>query len=171
MPKVKRKNIRSTFQGIVNSSKKWRESRRINPYGMGIANYCGPGTKLLGQKAKSGTDSICKTHDYSFEKIYRKLKDNKITKEQAKQEVRKADNTMLENLKKVKEKSIQNKLLNKFSYAGIKLKTILEDNSLLDNLKFISPGEISPEVDLEINKEIQAEQEEQEVVEENKLIN
>jgi hypothetical protein len=112
-------------------------SFKVNPTALGLANYCGPGTKLEGQPCKSKSDCACKKHDYDFQNIREKMKDKEIDKKEAKELVRNADNDLLNSLSEIKETSLSDKFVNNISYAGIRIKTKLEDYSLLDPLTFV----------------------------------
>ena len=128
--------VKDTTVSVYRGYKELKESKRLNPYGLGIANYCGPGTKMEGQKAKSATDAVCKRHDEDFVDVSHGFKSGRYDRKTAIHKTREADNRMLSSLKQVKETKFRDKLLNKGSYAGIKLKTKLEDWKILDPLKF-----------------------------------
>lgn len=116
---------------ITNSFK-----NKLNPWGFGVANYCGPGTQLKGQKCKNKADCVCKTHDYDYDGISKGVKEKRYSKEEARRLTRNADNKMLSSLKTIKDDTWSGKLVKNVSYAGIKAKTKLEDWRLLDPLKF-----------------------------------
>lgn len=146
--KYKNKNItqhKSKSNGSIRKShsfvdklKNFSTSIKNNPSGLGLANYCGPGTKLNGQPCTSKSDCACKKHDYDYQNISNNYKTGKINKNNAIMEVRNSDNQLLNSLRNIKEKNITDKIVNNVSYAGIKLKTILEDQSLLDPTYFLA---------------------------------
>lgn len=113
-----------------------KEKNKLNPWGFGIANYCGPGTQLKGQKCKNKADCVCKQHDYDYNDISTGVKEKRYTHEQAKSLTRSADNKMLHRLKGIKDDTWSGRLVKNASYYGIKAKTKLEDWRLLDPLKF-----------------------------------
>jgi len=107
-----------------------------NPYGaaMGL-NYCGPGTKLEGQKHTNATDKVCKSHDFDYNRVNKMAALGK-SKEEQRKAVRAADNAMLQRL----ERDVPTKEKFSLGYAvskgGIWLKNKLEDIGVLDPLKF-----------------------------------
>ena len=117
-----------------------KERIRVNPYALGLANYCGPGTSLEGQAPLSKSDSICKTHDERYNEISKMAKENKASKEELAKLTRDADNDMLRSLAETKESSLGDKIVHTASTLGIKAKTILEDLGIIDPLKFSAAG-------------------------------
>lgn len=112
------------------------KSLKVNPLGLGMANYCGPGTKLEGQRSMSKTDDICKKHDYDYENIKQKMKSGDYSRDESIKKTRQADNEMLTRLKKTKENNWVDKIVHTAGTLGIKAKTILEDLNILDPLRF-----------------------------------
>lgn len=110
-----------------------------NPYGFGIAAYCGPGTKMNNQKPTNASDNVCKNHDYDFEKINSDFASRKISENEAIKQTRIADQRMLSDLENIKEESFSGKAVQSLSYYGIKFKILLENLGILDPLKFSSP--------------------------------
>lgn len=123
-------------KGIVDSVREFGTRARLNPVGAAMGmNYCGPGTKLEGQKARNQTDKICKSHDYDYNRI-NQMAARGASKEAQKKAVRKADKAMLDRLDR--DVSLKDKLSVGYavSKGGIWLKNRLEDVGLLDPLKF-----------------------------------
>lgn len=137
--KAIKKGAKKVLGGPVGLYKKGREIGtriRQNPVGavMGL-NYCGPGTKLEGQKAVNSTDKICKSHDYDYNRI-NQMAAKGASKAEQRRAVRQADNAMLKRLDrdvKLKDKFSLGHIVSK---GGIWLKTKLEDAGVLDPLKF-----------------------------------
>lgn len=124
--------------GFFNPIKKLKDEYtkfKKNPIGYFSGyEYCGPYTDLSDdRKPINKTDATCKVHDYDYNDIQKKKEKGILTKEQAAEEVRKADNKMLDSLKDVKNKSISDRLV---EYA-IKSKKKLEDIGILDKNKFV----------------------------------
>lgn len=125
--------IKDTLSNIYNRVKR-------NPFGIGIAEYCGPNTDLSSDRAPtSKTDAICKTHDYDYNAIG-KRKQEGATQEELARLTREADTKMLEALKTVKEDKIKDKLIHFIANSGISLKTKLEDMGLLNPTRFSASG-------------------------------
>lgn len=137
------KKILGAPKGIVKKIKKFGTNLRQNPFGapMGM-NYCGPGTKLEGQKARNQTDKICKSHDYDYNRV-NQMAAKGASKAEQRKAIRKADKAMLERL----DRDVPTK--DKFSIGyhvtkgGIWLKNKLEDAGILDPLKFAGGKNIS----------------------------
>lgn len=108
-----------------------------------MANYCGPRTAyaeriMQGIKPTTKTDAGCMRHDYAFARIGKRLQEGIITNRQAKEETRKADET----LKATAENSMGtfNPIENihaKATLIGMNTKMGSEDLHLMDPLKFI----------------------------------
>jgi hypothetical protein len=121
--------LKDTLVNVYNRMKR-------NPFGVGIAEYCGPSTDLSTDRAPtSSTDAICKTHDYDYNAIGQKKKEGASQDELARL-TREADNKMLEALKTVKEDKYKDKLIHFIANSGISLKTKLEDMGLLNPTRF-----------------------------------
>lgn len=127
------KKVLGAPKGIVKGIKNFATRVRQNPVGAVLGlNYCGPGTKLEGQKATNQTDKICKSHDYDYNRI-NQMASKGFSKERIAKAIRKADNAMLKRL----DRDVKNKDMGyHISKGGIWLKTKLEDAGLLDPFKF-----------------------------------
>lgn len=133
------KQVKKRTAGIhnyINKLKNLPTALKTNPLGLGMANYCGPGTKLVGQKPTSKSDEVCMSHDYDYEDVQKKYKQGIYSKEEAIKKTRQADEKMLSSLKTISEDNLIDKVVHTGSQLGIKFKNILEDLNILDPLKF-----------------------------------
>lgn len=113
-----------------------RSIQKNNPWGMGIANWCGPGTKFNNQKPLGKADNVCRIHDYSYQLIKIFYDKGSINNEQAAELTRLADDVMLKSLETIKENTMSNKVVHYASFYGIKLKKFLENRGFLNPIKF-----------------------------------
>jgi len=113
-------------------------------------NYIGPGTKLdlrlaRGDKGTTNSDAGAKQHDIDYADIQKQLRAKTITKKQAGELVRIADNKLQTNIKQglKTDKSLLNRLHASAGDTGMKIKKIAEDIGVLDKTKFIGEGKKS----------------------------
>ena len=107
---------------------------RVNPLGAGKYNYCGPFTKMEGQKPVNNTDKACMYHDIDYENIKQQRKSGMIDDNTTRKLVREADNKMLESMKN--ETGVLNSLVRNI----IKGKEKLEDWKILNPKLFVGNG-------------------------------
>jgi len=113
-----------------------------------FANYCGPGTNLRDRLKKgviptTKTDSACRTHDIDYQNIGSRLARGRITREQAKELVRKSDTKLMRAaaMNKINPWNAMNPVEHLHStgvLAGMAGKKLLEKTGLMDELKFVS---------------------------------
>jgi hypothetical protein len=120
---------------LVDKAKEQYAKFKRNPLGYPAGyEYCAPFTDLsVDRPPTNATDGVCRTHDYAYEKIQKDKKSGKINKEEAGKEVRKADNEMLDSLKKLPNKGIKDKVVE----LAIKAKTKAEDAGLINPNRFV----------------------------------
>lgn len=92
-------------------------------------NYCGPGTKLLGQAPKNNTDKACMQHDYEYDDIQKNK--HKLDKNDIKELTRKADLDLINSVKN--ESGLGSKIVGN----AIKLKNWAEDKGIISNELFV----------------------------------
>lgn len=134
LKKNKRKKKRAVFGHEEHES--MRSIVKNNPWGFGLVNYCGPGTKFNNQKPLNKSDAVCKTHDSNYRLIKTFYDKGTINSKQAAKLTRLADNVMLSSLEKFKEEGMTNKIIHNASYYGIKFKQFLENRGILNPIKF-----------------------------------
>lgn len=126
-------------KGLYVKAKDKAKQCRLNPVGCAFNfNYCGPFTKLEGQIPTNDVDKICLTHDYDYNRID-KMKKEGIDKSILEDEVRKADEKMLDALKYIPD-SQQKTAGYKLAKYGIYGKTQLEDMGILPKTAFAGSG-------------------------------
>ena len=124
------------FEKAKNKYNQIKESIRVNPtLGFLGYNYCGPNTKLEGQKPSNKIDRICEQHDYSFEAI-EKAKKAGIDRATREAMTREADERMLQQLRDIKPEGLSEKIGHTISRLGIGAKVLAEDLGLIDKLKY-----------------------------------
>jgi len=128
---VHRKRLKNNRQEIQEAKERFRR----NPVGAILGfEYCGPGTKLEGQKPKNKTDSVCKDHDEDYGMID-ELAEQGIDDALIQKAIRKADNKMLKALEQVPDAE-KRSLGYKFAKYGILGKRKLEDLGIIGKRAF-----------------------------------
>jgi hypothetical protein len=128
--------IGDLYQKAKNKYNQIKESIRVNPtLGYLGFNFCGPDTKLEGQKPSNRTDRICEKHDYAYSSV-EKARIAGIDRATREAMTREADERMLNELANTTPEGFTEKIGHALSTLGIKGKVKLEDLGLLDRLKF-----------------------------------
>jgi hypothetical protein len=135
-PRVQGSGLKDLWEKAKKKFNEIKEGIRVNPV-LGILGepYCGPGTKLEGQRPISTTSKICHDHDYRYNTI-EKAKKAGISRKEREDMMRDADEIMLRELDNTKETKLRDKIVHTISKAGIKAKVWAEDNLGLDKLRF-----------------------------------
>lgn len=108
------------------------------------ANYAGPGTQYKlraqrGDKPTSNGDMAAMAHDKAFDEIYDGIKNGTMSKEEASQKVREADDALIATIKHLNRHSPEgNKLFTNMTKQLIVAKKHAEDLGLLDRTAFVT---------------------------------
>ena len=110
------------------------------------SNFLGPGTSIVerlrrGDKPVDGADAVAQQHDIAYHNIKEAKNNNSITKQQANDMVREADNKFIEGINNISGKQSRFGNINALaSKQIIKGKKILEDKGVIDPQKFVGEG-------------------------------
>lgn len=104
--------------GIFDSIKRLK----VNPYGLGYYNYCGPGTKFEGQEPVDEVDCACQDHDADYVRFRKMEKGPEL-----KRLVREADEKLIDKADKAKINSWMGKTARFTVRNTIRAKTMAED--------------------------------------------
>jgi len=95
---------------------------KVNPYGLGYYNYCGPGTKFEGQEPVDDVDRACQDHDADYVR-FRKIQKGPELKKM----VRDADEKLIKKADEAKVDSWMGKTARFTVRNTIRAKTMAED--------------------------------------------
>ncbi len=112
-------NYKNLFgSGLFDSIKRLK----VNPYGLGYYNYCGPGTKFEGQEPVDDVDRACQDHDADYVR-FRKIQKGPELKKM----VRDADEKLIKKADEAKVDSWMGKTARFTVRNTIRAKTMAED--------------------------------------------
>jgi hypothetical protein len=123
------------LNGVMNHTKFGKTIKKTyddwssGQYHLPTYNYCGSGTKLLGQKPKNKTDLACMQHDYEYDALQKNK--HKLSKEDIREIARESDKQLLNDIQN------ESGLGAKVVRGAMKAKNFLEDKGIISHELFI----------------------------------